>query len=74
LVLRLEADLVDRLADLVHDRLRQLESLCALEPLHRGNHPDHQQGDEQDQADVLDRSLSPLPTEEGEPPPDAGDE
>jgi hypothetical protein len=30
------------------------------EPLHRGDHPDHQQADQQDEADVLDGSLTAL--------------
>src|SRR3954454_8053381 len=53
----LELELTDRLAALVHDRLCELQALLALEPLHRCDHAHHQQGDEQDQADVFDRSL-----------------
>ena len=39
-----------------------------VEPLHRGDHADHQQRDEQDQADVLHRPLPPLG---GQVPPQA---
>jgi hypothetical protein len=43
--------------------------LLALEPLHRRDHPDHQQRDEQDQADVLDRPLAAVPGQRREPAP-----
>jgi hypothetical protein len=35
-------------------------SAALVEALHRGDHADHQQADEQDQADVLDRPLAAL--------------
>src|SRR5215207_464447 len=63
----LEGDLVDRAADLVDDRLGQLQSLLPLEALHRRHHPDHQQRYQQDQAHVLDRALTALAQKAGQP-------
>jgi hypothetical protein len=48
----------------VDDHVGQLGALFAVEPLHRRDHPDHQQRDEQDQADVLDRPLTALAGED----------
>src|SRR5215207_5164150 len=64
----LERDRVHRLRDLVDDQVGELGSLPAVEPLHRGDHPHHQQRDEQDQADVFDRPLPALALERGDDP------
>ena len=37
----------------------------SIEPLHRRDHADNQQRDQQDQTDVLDRALAPLALERG---------
>src|SRR5215207_6027657 len=64
----LERDRVHRLRDLVDDQVGELRPLSAVEPLHRGDHPHHQQRDEQDQADVFDRPLPALALERGDYP------
>ena len=44
-------DLIDCLLDLVDDDIRRARCPVFLEPLHRRDHPDHEQRDEQDKAE-----------------------
>src|SRR5438270_573360 len=55
-----ELDVVDRVLDLRQDRLAERLALVRLEALHRRDDAGHDQRDEQDQGDVLDRPLTGL--------------
>src|SRR5437588_11730525 len=52
-----ELDLPDRVLDLADDRVAEVLALARVEALERCDHPGHDQGDQEDQCDVLDGAL-----------------